>query len=221
MPTITIRSINIGRVEPLMPLGTDSATQKRTGIQKRPVATPVALGPLGLDGDHVGDTRHHGGHDQAVYLYSADDYAWWSEQLGHTLAPGTFGENLTIDAWWPDPRVGDRVVIGEVTLELTAPRIPCATLAARMNDPRFVKTFTEAARSGAYARVITTGSLHAGDTGTVQHGDAAHVTIAEMFSLWYRTPRDTPEVREALRTALRAPIASRSRLALAGWLGED
>lgn len=216
----TIVAVNIGQIEPLVPSRTVATAQKRTGIHKRPVLTPVAIGPLGLDGDHVGDTRHHGGHDQAVYLYSADDYAWWSERLGQLLEPGTFGENLTIDAWWPEPRVGDRVVIGDVTLELTAPRIPCATLAARMNDPRFVKTFTEAARSGAYARVIASGTVCAGDVGTVHCGDAAHVSIAEMFSLWYRTPRDTPDVREALRAALRAPIASRARLALAGWLGD-
>ena len=162
--TIAIQSVNISGLAPLVP----GVKRTRTGIHKQPVSAPIAVTLLGLEGDRVGNTTHHGGPDQAVYLYSADDYAWWHTQLGSPCSAGLFGDNLTIDRWWPDPRIGDRLTIGDVTLELTAPRIPCNTLATRMDDPGFVKRFADAGRPGAYARVIHTGVIAAGTTGIVQ-----------------------------------------------------
>ena len=214
---VGIQSLNVGALQPVSAAHPD----KRTGIHKLPVPGAVAVQRLGLAGDRIGNTRVHGGHDQAVYLYSETDYAWWRERVSDPLTPGTFGENITIDDWWPEPRVGDRVTIGGVVLELTAPRIPCATLAARMNDAQFVKTFSVAARGGAYARVLSEGTITAGDVGVVTPANSANVSIAEAFALWYRTPRDTVEVREALRDALRSPVASRLRLAFAEWLGDN
>ena len=111
---IGIQSVNISGLAPLVP----GVKRTRTGIHKQPVSAQVAVQPLGLEGDRVGNTTYHGGPDQAVYLYSADDYAWWSAQRGTPCAPGLFGENLTIDRWWPDPRIGDRLTIGDVILDL-------------------------------------------------------------------------------------------------------
>jgi MOSC domain-containing protein YiiM len=201
--------VNIGSLQPLAA----DRPGTRTGIHKAPVAGAIALHALGLAGDHVGNTRHHGGADQAVYLYSAEDYAWWSEQLGTACAPGLFGENLTIEAWWPDARIGDRLHIGEVTLELTAPRIPCGTLAARMGDPQFVTRFLHAARPGAYARVLEPGAVEADGVARVARTAGTHVTVADALALWHRPPRD----REALQQALAAPLASRLRATFAKW----
>jgi MOSC domain-containing protein YiiM len=50
-----------------------------------------------------------------------------------------------------------------VVLEVTAPRIPCATLAARMGDPQFVKKYRRAERPGLYCRVIREGNLQTGN----------------------------------------------------------
>src|SRR5437763_605949 len=104
---------------------------RRTAILKRPVTGPVDVGELGLVGDEVGSKKHHGGPDQAVYLYGRDDYAWWERELDEELAPGTFGENLTVEGLHSaELRIGDRLEVGDaVVLEVTAPRIPCATLA--------------------------------------------------------------------------------------------
>lgn len=132
-------SINLGRPGPLQ-IGPRPTT---TGIHKNPVEA-AQISTLGLVGDHVADQEHHGGPDQAVYVYSAQDYDWWMEQLGEALLPGTFGENLTFSSFGAEPvRIGDRFRVGEVLLEITAPRIPCSTLAARMNDLEFVKKFRQ------------------------------------------------------------------------------
>lgn len=118
-----------------------------TGIYKVPQPGAVHVGKLGLLHDHIADVKHHGGPDQAVYLYSAQDYEWWAEQLGRALEPGTLGENLTPSSFGSETvRAGDRYRVGEVVLEVTWPRIPCATLSARMGDTKFVKKFRQARR---------------------------------------------------------------------------
>lgn len=208
MMTTTLVSVNTGRLERLAP-----DAKSRTGIRKAPVGGPVLCDRLGLVGDAIGNAKHHGGPDQAVYLYSADDYAWWSEALGRACAAGRFGDNLTIDAWWDAPRIGDRVQFGNVVLELTAPRIPCNTLATHMGDAAFVAQFARGARPGAYARVLATGAVEAGLTGTVTRGDAGWPTVNELFGLWFDTPRD----RARLLDALRAPLAQRLRERVLEW----
>jgi MOSC domain-containing protein YiiM len=152
-------SVNIGKQETLdTPNG---AVQ--TGIIKKPVATPVDVTELGIVGDAIVDTSVHGGLDQALYLYSQEDYDWWSERLGKTLSPGTFGENLTLSNFGDAPlTIGDRLQIGDVIIEISAPRTPCFKLATRMGDPAFIKDFVQAARTGAYARVIKIGAISAG-----------------------------------------------------------
>jgi MOSC domain-containing protein YiiM len=182
---------------------------RRTAILKQPVTGPVQLRELGLDGDAVAATRHHGGPDQAVYVYGADDYAWWEHELGRPLAPATFGENLTVDGLRSgELRIGDRLQVGgDVLLEVTAPRIPCSTLAGRMQDPRFPKRFRRAGRPGAYARVLQTGAVRAGDRVRLLAAAVETIDLLELMELYY----DRKAPAERLRAALAAPVAARAR----------
>ena len=59
-----------------------------TGIWKAPVEGRVAVRGVNLDGDEQADLRVHGGPDKAVYAYSVEDYAWWSEELGRDGGAG-------------------------------------------------------------------------------------------------------------------------------------
>lgn len=198
-------SVNVGQERDM-----NAKSLGKTGIFKEPVATRVQIGALGLAGDTICDVEHHGGPDQAVYLYSTHDYAWWSTELGRNLAPGTFGENLTVSGVESAGcRIGDRFHIGTVTLEVTAPRVPCVTLATRMDDPRFVKRFHRAERPGLYCRVIQEGWVQVGDDVRYEPYSNETVTALEMF-------RDFgAKLDEAtLRRYLAAPIAVRSRVYL-------
>lgn len=208
MSSVMLQSVNTGALARLSP-----TSRSRTGIRKLPVGGPVLCDAVGILGDAVGNTKHHGGPDQAVYLYAADDYAWWSTTLGRECPPGLFGENLTISRWWDAPRIGDRVQFGDVVLELTAPRIPCSTLATRMQDPQFVHTFARADRPGAYARVIRAGTLEAGMRGDIVRGDPSWPTVLQLFRLWLDTPRSTGAIIDALR----APVARRLRDTFLQW----
>ena len=133
-----------------------------TGIVKTSVAS-AEVDRLGMAGDAICDRKHHGGADQAIYLYFADDYQFWADQLGRRIEPGTFGENLTIaGVEGRQVAIGDRFAIGTVLLEVTYHRTPCMTFAARMGDPGWVRRFHRANRPGAYCRVLAPGAVEAG-----------------------------------------------------------
>lgn len=209
--SVQLLSVNVGRLQ-LIPGAKKSSP---TGIFKLPVSGPVHVGPAGLEGDHIGSTRYHGGPDQAVYLYSAEDYAWWEGELQRKLPFGTFGENLTISHWGgARPRVGDRWTVGEVELELSAPRVPCSTLAARMEEPTFVKRFAAANRGGAYARVLRAGALERGCSVVIDPAPQPWPAIDDVFAAWHQRKKD-PQV---LSGVLKSPLASRLRQDIEGWL---
>jgi MOSC domain-containing protein YiiM len=161
-------SVNLGAREP-----NPAKTVGVTGIRKRPVdaATLRDPGPKhgglgsGLVDDFIGDVRHHGGDLQAVYAFAREELDFWEGRLGVELAHGSFGENLTTRGLDVDAAlIGDRWAVGdEVVLEVTGPRIPCATFAARMGIRGWVKTFAAEARSGAYLAVVTGGVVRPGD----------------------------------------------------------
>lgn len=187
---------------------------RQTGIFKHPAARAVEVTLEGLKSDFIGDAARHGGRGQEIYLFSQTDADWWADRLGRPIPPGYFGENLRIDQWWDSPRVGDRIRFGDVALEISFPRVPCATLGARVGDPSFLRSFIEAGRPGLYARVLHGGTLAAPCPGQVDRGSPLHPTAAALFKLWHTGPKD----RAALRVALDAPIAERARAAFNRWL---
>jgi MOSC domain-containing protein YiiM len=199
-----LTSVNIGSKR-TQPKGDEVET---TGIYKMPTREPVRVTRLGLEADFICDQENHGGPDQAVYIYGAADYAWWSMELGEDLAPGTFGENLTFsDLESAQCSVGDRFRLGSAVLEVTGPRAPCSTLAARMRDPMFVKKYRRAERPGLYCRVVQEGIVQAGEQVTLEPYPGPAVTTLELFREHYRRHKD----EATLRRFLRAPIAVRIR----------
>ena len=159
-PGAGVRSVNVAVVREFPHRG----GTVRTGIWKLPAAGPVKVGAEGIEGDAVVDRRYHGGLDKAVYTYAAEDYEWWSEELGEDLEPGRFGENLTTEGIdLVGARIGDRWRVGTALLEVSEPRTPCYKLACKMGDRRFIKRFAKALRLGAYLRVVEPGEIGAGD----------------------------------------------------------
>ncbi len=188
-------SVNIGQKQPIQ----NGKSSGKTGIYKLPQIESVLIAPLGLQGDAIVDKKHHGGLDQAVYVYTMPDYAWWSAHLERPLGPGTFGDNLTLsDLESATLNVGDRLRVGEVLLEVTSPRIPCVTIAARMEDPQFVKKFRAAERPGVYCRVIETGAVKVNDPVELIPHPGAHVGIIELFRAFYQKDLSADDLRRFL-----------------------
>lgn len=178
----------------------------RTGIDKRAIGGPVMIDRLGLVGDKVCNKKHHGGPDQAILIEGERTLDWWRTELGRDLPPGSFGENLVIAGLENgDVAVGDRFAVGDVVLEATAPRMPCATLAAWMGDPHLVKRFAQVGRPGIYARVIAGGFVEAGLDVALTPYAGERIPIPRMMAAYGRVSED-----ERSRM-LAAPIAERLR----------
>ncbi len=206
-------SVNVGDETPIEGAGKSG----KTGIYKRPVWGPVEILSGGIAGDKISDKKNHGGPDQAVYVFGAPDLEWWSEDLGRDLPPGTFGENLTVsDLESAAVCVGDRLEIGPVVLEVTAPRIPCLTLAVRMGDPAFLKRFRRTERPGVYCRVVMEGEVRVGDAVALTPYPGERVPVLEVFRAFF----DSDPGEEVLRRQLSVPIAVRARRAYEEQLAE-
>ena len=135
-----------------------------TGIWKHPVERRVAVQGVNLAGDDQADRTVHGGVEKAVYSYAIEDYEWWREQHSGDFLPGTFGENLTLRGVDVTAAVlGEFWQIGSTLLEVNEPRFPCWKLGVRMDDPKFLKRFSQALRPGAYLRIVEPGEIGAGD----------------------------------------------------------
>ena len=156
---VQVVSISAGRTEP----SADRHEPSRRGIRKSPVGRGH-VHALGLAGDVVADVENHGGLDQALYLYSSDDYAFWADELGGVPAPGTFGENL--------PPLELRLRAGSDRRPLPGRRCArrgdgaadsCAVFATRMGEADWVQRFAGRARPGLYVRVPEPGEVAAGD----------------------------------------------------------
>jgi MOSC domain-containing protein YiiM len=157
-----------------------------TAIDKRPVPGRVPVRLLGLHGDKQMDLEHHGGRDQAVYAYAGEDASWWASELERDVPAGLFGENLrTTGLDVSGAVIGERWLVGDpaegTVLEVTSPRIPCATFQRWLEEPRWVKRFTDHGAPGAYLRVLREGSMAAGDQIQVEHRPAHGVRVVDCF----------------------------------------
>jgi MOSC domain-containing protein YiiM len=198
-------SINAGKEQTQINKGRTEIT----GIYKNPLSGPVQITKLGIAEDFIGSPKHHGGPDQALYIYGEKDYQWWASEIGKEMLPGMFGENLTIsDLESGSFYIGDFLHIGDVTLQVTAPRIPCSTFATRMGDPQWVKKFRAAERPGLYVRVIHEGGLSTETEVHVEKYTSETISLIQMFRDYY----DREKSEETLLKHRNSPIAIRARV---------
>jgi MOSC domain-containing protein YiiM len=174
----SVVSVNVGQLHDVPWRGSVVAT----GIFKAPVAGRVPVRGVNVGGDVQADLRYHGGPTKAVYAYAAEDYAWWSDELGRDVGAGTFGENLTVQGLDVGGAVlGERWRVGTALLAVTEPRIPCFKLGIRMGDQRFVRRFAQALRPGAYLRIVEEGDVAAGDEVTIVDRPDHEVTVTTVM----------------------------------------
>lgn len=119
----------------------------------------------------AGDGRNHAKHlraDRAVSLFDLEVLHDLREE-GYPLVPGAIGENLTVVGVRVQRLTpGDRLLLGDVVLELTEPRKPCYVLDAI--DPRLKDVII--GRCGYLASVVREGVLSPGMEVRVQFGAA-------------------------------------------------
>jgi MOSC domain-containing protein YiiM len=206
-------SVNVAQPRTVVWLGKEVTSS----IWKTPVAGPVAVRGVNLEGDDQADRRAHGGPDKAVYAYSMDDYRTWQDELGIAIEPGRFGENLTIDGLdLSHARLGERWQIGSVLLEVRQPRIPCYKLGMRMQDPAFPRHFAAAERPGAYLGILREGTVASGDEVQVVFRPEHEVDVAFVSRAYHSDrgllPRllEIPELTDSWREWAKRMLAASS-----------
>jgi ferredoxin-NADP reductase/MOSC domain-containing protein YiiM len=182
-----------------------------TGIWKQPVAGPVMVRRLNIDGDGQGDLAGHGGEQRAVLVYQLGSYRHWERHFGRDdFVYGMFGENLTVDGL-PDDEVciGDRYRIGEAEFEVTQPRVTCYRVGMRVGEPELPALLVSHHRPGFYLRVLTEGRIAAGDQIVKTQTGPEALSVADTDALLYLPGPDTGKLRAALRIPALSP----------GWQG--
>lgn len=202
-------SINVGAAQHI------AGYKPLTGIVKHPVDS-AKIERLGIAEDAICDRKHHGGADQAVYVYFADDYLYWATALNRPIDPGTFGENLTVSGIEGRAvAIGDRFAIGPVLLEVTWHRTPCMTFAAHMGDRLWVKRFHQAGRPGAYCRVLAEGNVQPGMAVEYHPFAGERITVSDLIALDGLREADHDFMRRALTTPVREKTRFRYETLLA------
>ena len=160
----------------------------KTGIFKKPVAGPVMMRRLDLDGDRQADLSVHGGPYKAVYAYPSEHYVFWRKELPETELPwGQFGENLTTEGLnEKDTHIGDVLRVGQATVQVTQPRVPCLKLAAKFQRDDILQRFVQSGRSGFYFSVIEEGLVAAGDSIELLQEHENGISVSDINTLYYQ-----------------------------------
>lgn len=173
--TMIVTSLNIG----LPKREIFDGKEITTGICKKPVSHAVFLNKLGFEGDGVGDLKNHGGPDKAVCVYSLDHYPYWEKTLDITLPPAAFGENLSVsELKEEDICIGDVFQLGTALVQVSQPRQPCKTLAARYGRSDFVQLVVNSGYTGFYVKVLQEGTVETGAPLILHARDSHKISVA-------------------------------------------
>ena len=139
--------------------------RSRGGVPKTAIER-CELGLLGLQGDTQSNKEVHGGPERALCLYSLDR-TLKLETEGHSVFPGTLGENITISGLsWESVFPGVRLKTSRgVVIMVTAFTSPCTTINNyfKDRDSSRVSQKLNPGWSRVYAKVLEGGTVQIGD----------------------------------------------------------
>ena len=191
-----IVSINVSRPRLVMWNGQSVST----GIYKTPIAGPVMLRTLNLDGDRQADLTVHGGPTKAAYAYPAEHYDFWREEFfGMELPWGMFGENFTLEGLNESGvNIGDSFRLGDAEVVVTEPRMPCFKLGIKFGRVDILRRFLASGRTGFYFSVKREGVVEAGDPIQLIERDPNNVTVSDITRLYSSDNSDTELMQRAI-----------------------
>jgi MOSC domain-containing protein YiiM len=135
------------------------------GVPKRSVDA-AQVTRLGIEGDAHRDMEHHGGPERALCLFALERILALQAE-GHSIAPGSIGENLTVEGLdWNAVTPGSRLLLGAAVLvEVTRYTSPCGNIVPffKDGDCSRVSQKQHPGDSRVYARVLREGAIRAGD----------------------------------------------------------
>ena len=134
------------------------------GVPKYPIKTTF-LGKYKVRGDKQNDTKHHGGENRAVCIFSMDLISELKDE-GHPIFAGSTGENITIQGInWGLLKNGSKMQLGDAEIQLTGTTSPCKTISKSFINGEFVRISEKKypGWSRWYARVLKEGKVTLND----------------------------------------------------------
>ncbi len=188
-----------------------------TGIYKKPINQPIYLEKEQVKGDEISNRKVHGGEFKACYLFSADYYPYWENlypQLDWDF--GMLGENLTVKGLDESKLfIGDIYKIGTALIQVTQPREPCNTFAAKMGSKNILKQFIAHAHPGIYVRVLEEGFVTNNDTMILVEQAKHSLTIVQFFELLFSKEKNQRYLKLAIENE---SLPENKRVKLANYL---
>lgn len=166
---------------------TINGEQQRTGIFKKPTNLPIYLDKDEVKGDEISNRKVHGGIYKACYLFSANNYPYWKNLYPHLdWHYGMLGENLTVKGLDENQMyVGDIYKVGKSLIQVTQPREPCTTFAAKMGSLDILQQFVAHGKPGTYVKVLQLGEVAVGDTLELVEKSKYPVSVADFFKVLF------------------------------------
>ncbi len=200
----TIDALLVGKPAPFRADGAVSSIGTRL-----PVDRPAPLGPLGFEGDRVGDPTVHGGTDKAVHFYPGEHYPLWRADIAkagiephpHLARLGGFGENISAMSMTEDAvQIGDRFRIGAALVEVSQGRQPCWKIDHHFGLKGMTVGVIRTGRSGYYFRVIEEGLVGPDDrieqTARAAHGWTVERTFFMLIGGYHRLEGSAAALQE-------------------------
>lgn len=149
----------------------------KSGMFKQCVHDKIWLGKIGLSGDEIADTKHHGGVEKAVFAYPIAHYDFWKEHLNlEPIGIGAMGENLAVRQMDEHSVcIGDMYQFGEAVIQVSQPRQPCWKPARRFRMLDFALHIQQSGKTGWYYRVLKEGFVQ---------GDMALQLLERPYPQW-------------------------------------
>lgn len=154
--------------------------------------------------DEQGNKKLHGGPQMALHQYALQSYDVLRQafpNLAQQLTLGSIGENICA-AQMHDSNVyiGDIYQIGELRLQVSSPRAPCAKINQRYGQQKIDLFILEQGITGWYFRVLTPGIMRLGDEISLQHRDAQPVSVKDLMHMT-KPPKNVSFTEAQLRHA--------------------
>ena len=179
---ITIHSIYTGMPQTM----TDERGTWQSTMYRTLVDGPVQVETRGIVNDQCTQPYHHSP-DCAICCHGMDHYRFWNEQYDMALQPGNVGENFTLENADEDVIcIGDIYQMGSVRLQVSAPRTPCDNQARRIGRADWPKLTIQELRPGFYMRVLTEGTVQAGDEWSLEERLNPDATLTALNCCYYR-----------------------------------
>lgn len=172
---------------------TYNGLEYQSGIWKD-AATELHVEKNCIAGDDVANHDYHGGTDRVVCFYPFEHYAYWEMEFGERLTQAAFGENLTATNMKEDQVcIGDIFQIGDVILQVSQGRFPCATINIRNENPFLLKKIFETGYTGYFFRVIKEGKITNDSPITKLISHPSAISVAQIHQLYFHEKAPSSE----------------------------